>query len=115
MQQAKEKLEKPDWVKITPQEVEKLVLELHKAGNSTAKIGLILRDKHSIPKAKLLGKRITQILKENKLPFKTEKDIFKDKIKSIEKHISQHKHDYTAKRSLTKTLWSVKKLEKVQQ
>ncbi|MEK6850095.1 MAG: 30S ribosomal protein S15 [Nanoarchaeota archaeon] len=102
---------KADWIKTKPAELEKLILELHKEGHPPAKIGLILRDKHGIPKSKLAGKKILQILKENKLQYLTEKKIVQDKIDSLGKHITAHKHDYTAKRSLTKNLWAVKKLK----
>ena len=101
---------KSELVKIKPAELEKKVLDLHSEGHSPAKIGLILRDKHGVPKAKLIGKRVNQILKENKQSPITEKSIVQNKIDSLGKHILQHKHDYTAKRSLTKSLWAVKRL-----
>lgn len=103
--------QKSEITKIKPAEVEKLVVSLSKEGNSPAKIGLILRDKHGVPKSKLVaGKKISQILDENKLSSKTEKKNVQDKIINLESHIGKHKHDYTAKRSLSKSLWSVKKL-----
>jgi len=102
---------KSEWMKMKPAEVEKLIVELHKESSSPAKIGLMLRDKHGIPKAKLIGKRITKILKDNKLLPLTEKKMSEDKITSLNTHIAKHKHDYTAKRSLTKSLWAVKKLK----
>jgi small subunit ribosomal protein S15 len=100
---------KTNWVKTKPEELSKLVLDLHKEGNSPAKIGLILRDKHGIPKSKLAGKKITQILDENKLTYKTDKDVLNTKITELESHIKQHKHDFSAKRSLSKTLWAIKR------
>ncbi len=103
------KLDKPDWLKIKNAELEKIVIDLHNENNSPAKIGLILRDKHGIPKAKLLGKKITKILKNNNLVPLLDKAVFLKKIESLEKHISKNKHDYTAKRSLTKTFWVAKK------
>jgi len=102
---------KSDLVKVKPAELEKLVVELHKSGNHPAKIGLILRDKHGIPKVKLLGKKITKILKDANLSAITEKEIFQKNTESLEKHISKHKHDYTSKRSLAKKLWTIKKLK----
>lgn len=100
---------KTSWVKIKPEEMTKLVLELHKEGHSPAKIGLILRDKHGIPKAKLIGKKITHILSEHKKEYKTDKDVLSAKIVELEEHIKKHKHDYSAKKSLTKTLWAIKR------
>ena len=105
-----EKKEKPEWVKMKPAEVEKIVLDLHKQGNTPARIGLILRDQHGIPKAKLLGKRITEILVDNKISVNPEKEILEKKMKALQVHIAKNKHDYTSKRSLTKKLWIAKKL-----
>ena|SRR3989344_4999152 len=107
MEQAK--TEKPEWVKMKPAEVEKLVLELHKQGNTPAKIGLILRDQHGIPKVKVLGKRLTKILADNKITVNPEKDLLAKKMKNLEVHITKNKHDYPAQRSLTKKLWIAKK------
>ena len=51
-----------EWLKIKPSEVENIVIDLYKKGNTPAKIGLILRDQHGIPKAKLIGKKISKII-----------------------------------------------------
>jgi small subunit ribosomal protein S15 len=109
---AESKTEKPDWVKMKPAELEKLVLELHKSGLSPEKIGLVLRDKHGIPKAKLLGKKMSQILKENKLKTLSEKSLVEKKVERLNRHIAQHKHDPSAQRSLAKKLWVIHKLER---
>ena len=103
---------KPDWIKIKPKELEKIVLDLHKEGETPEKIGLILRDKHGIPKAKLLGKKVTQILKEAKIETKNEKEKVDNRINMLRAHISKNKHDYPAQRSLTKELWALHHLEK---
>ena len=100
---------KPGWMKLKSSEVEKIILEFHRQGFPPAKIGLVLRDKHGIPKAKIFGKRITKILKEKNERVKEEKEIIKQKIENLEKHITKNKKDYPAKRSLTKKLWVVKK------
>ncbi|MBI2632577.1 30S ribosomal protein S15 [Candidatus Pacearchaeota archaeon] len=106
------KTEKPDWLKIKPAELDKIILGLHNEGNSPAKIGLILRDKYGIPKAKLLGKKISTMIKSHNLIPVSEKSIFLKKVEALGKHIAKNKHDHTSKRSLSKTLWKVKKLEK---
>jgi len=109
---AKEKANKPEWVKIKPAELEKIVLDLAKNGETPARIGLILRDQHGIPKAKLLGKKISQIINAAGLKIKSEKELTKGKISILESHSAVHKHDYSAKRSLSKKLWIINKLEK---
>ncbi len=105
-------IKKFDWVKMKPAELEKIVVELYKKGESTAKIGLILRDKYGIPKAKLLGKRITEILINAKIPLRSEKEVIAQKMDSLNKHIAKNKHDQPAKKKLVKELWAIKEFEK---
>jgi len=95
------------WVKMKPAELEKIVVELAKEGNSPAKIGLILRDKYGVPKAKLIGKKISKILKENNLHYQSDEDIVNGKIKKLQNHISKNKHDHSATRALTRRLWDI--------
>lgn len=102
---------KPDWVKIKPAEMDKIVISLFKEGNTPAKIGLILRDKHGIPKAKLLGRRVSKILREEGLVVLDDRLKVKDRITNLERHIKDHRHDYTALRSISKKLWIVKKIK----
>ena len=100
---------KSDLIKIKPAEMEKIVLELSQKSMSPAKIGLILRDNHAIPKARLLGKKISQILKENKIEIKHEIESINNKIVSLNKHIANNKQDQPAKRALTKQLWAIER------
>lgn len=106
--------EKSSWIKVKPAELEKLIVDLHKQGNSPAKIGLILRDKHAIPKARLLGKKITKVLKEAKVQYVSDKDIVNEKIEGIKSHLEKNKYDYTAKKSLSKRMWILYNLNKFQ-
>ena len=85
------KIEKESWIKTKPAELEKIIRELAEQGNSPAKIGTILRDKHGIPKVKLLGKKIEKILKTSNIKYTTEKDIIEKKINSIKTHMEKHK------------------------
>ena len=110
--QAEKESTKSSWIKMKPLELEKIVVELAKTGESLAKIGLILRDKHGVPKAKLFGKRISQILKEKGVNYPDEKSVFEARVKKLNEHIKKNKHDYPASRSLTKNLWVLNKLER---
>ena len=107
--------QKSTWVKIKPAEVEKIILDLHKEGNSPAKIGLILRDKHGIPKAKLLDRKITKVILDAKEVPRTEIVMTKERISALERHAKIHKHDYTAKRSLGKKQWVIHRFSKTLQ
>lgn len=106
--------EKSSWIKTKPAELEKIVIDLAKQGNSPAKIGVILRDKHTIPKAKLLGKKITKILIDNNVSYIKDKDIAAKKIEKLKAHLEKQKSDYCAKKSLAKNLWLLHSLNKYQ-
>jgi small subunit ribosomal protein S15 len=103
-----EKPKKPEWIKMKAAELEKIVVDLYKEGNSTAKIGLILRDKYGVPKAKLLGRKITKILNEAKVALRSEKQVIESGIAKLNAHIAKNKHDQPAKKRLIKQLWAVK-------
>lgn len=107
-----EKTEQLSWVKIKPKELQEIVSDLAKQGNTPAKIGFILRDKYGIPTTRLLGKKVTQILKETKTPYATEKDIIEKRTANLKTHIAKNKHDHPASRSLTKKLWALHNLTK---
>jgi small subunit ribosomal protein S15 len=102
------KKKKPDWVKMKPAELEKIVVELYKQGETPSKIGIMLRDKYGIPKAKLLGKRVVEILKDAKTSLRSEKDAISKKIENLQRHMEKNKHDQPAKKRLVAHLWAVK-------
>ena len=103
-------LTKADMVKMKPAELEKIVVELYKQGESIAKIGLVLRDKYGIPKAKLLGKRIKEILQDAKVTLRPETEVLQKKIDALNKHMEKNKHDQPAKKRLVKNLWAIKRI-----
>ena len=60
------------WSNTDAKEVESLVVKYAKEGMSTSQIGIVLRDKHAVPNARLvLGKRIGAVLAENDLGSST--------------------------------------------
>lgn len=105
----------PSWIKYKPKEIEALILKLHKAGNSSSKIGIILRDSYGIPDVKIVsGKKITEILKENKVSFKLPEDLtnlIKRHI-SLTKHFESNHHDMSAKKGLQFVESKIKRLTK---
>lgn len=88
--------EKADWTKISAKEIEKIILDLARQGTTPEKIGLILRDQHGVPKAKLLGVKIGKILSKNNIDSNSESKNISDKIENLKKHSEKNKHDYTA-------------------
>ncbi len=105
--------EKADWTKIKPTEVEKLIVDLGKQGVPPEKIGLILRDQHGIPKAKLLGLRIKKVLVKHKIYTDSEKVNLEKKIEVLNKHSEKNHHDYTAIRKAVMYSAILRKKEKV--
>ena len=60
--------EAPEWSNTDAKAVKELIIDLGKAGHSSAMIGTILRDQHAIPNVRLvLGKRIASVLAENSI------------------------------------------------
>ena len=91
------------FVKVKPNEVVKIILDLSKNDTSKSKIGLILRDSYGIPSVKLLcGKSISEILKENKLSKEVPEDIsfLVKKYKNLKKHLETNTRDKHNKRGL---------------
>ncbi len=101
-----------EWVKIKPAEVEKIIVGLVNRGMSAEKIGLVLRDQHGIPKVRLFGKRMSQILKENKIDSNVEKENILKNIEVLKKHFEKNKKDQSAKRSLATKLSRLRKFNK---
>jgi len=93
----------PSWCKYQPEEVETLVIKLAKEGNSTSRIGTILRDQHSIPLVKsITGKTVTKILKEAELAPTMPEDLGSliKKAENLSIHYEKNKTDLNNKRSL---------------
>lgn len=93
----------PKWVRYKKAEIEEIVIKLAKEGNSTSKIGLMLRDQFGIPSVKLLtGKTISQIMKNEKIYPKLPEDLFNllKQTVTLRNHMEKNKTDYTSKRGL---------------
>jgi len=107
-----EKPTKPAWVKMKSSDVEDLIIELAKKGNSPAKIGLLLRDLYGVPKTKIFGVKIKKLLKKKGIEYEDEKKAIKKKILKLKTHLENNKHDHAANRALTKQLWVMHGIDK---
>ena len=106
--------EAPEWSNTNSDEVTNLVLDLGKAGHSTAEIGTILRDQHAVPDVRLVtGKRIGVILAENDIGGTYPEDmmnLMRQAARIIE-HLGSGNHkDLHNKRSLEITEAKIRKL-----
>ena len=93
----------PEWVSLSSSEIEQKVVELSKAGNSTAKIGLILRDQYGVPGVKLAtGKSISTILYENGMSTKLPEDLsfLMRRAINLKKHLNENPKDIANRRGL---------------
>ncbi len=109
-----DKKSKVVWTKMKQDEVEKIIVDLGKQGEKPAKIGMILRDKYGVPKTKIYGKKICQILSEKGIKVEDEREAVSRKVEVLKVHIGKNKHDYNSFRALTKKLWVINKLNKAQ-
>ena len=103
----------PTFVRLTPQEVENLIIELARKGENPSKIGLILRDQYGIPSIRqVLGKKLTQVLRDNDLLSEIPEDLMNliRKAIRIRKHLMTHKKDMRAKRALQLTESKINRL-----
>ena len=93
----------PAWSNKDVAGITKVILELRKEGASSSKIGLVLRDSYGVPDIKLAtGKRLGDILKENKVASEIPEDLRDLMIKALglRKHLSENKKDLHNKRQL---------------
>jgi small subunit ribosomal protein S15 len=105
----------PKWFKGSPKEVEDLVIKLAKERYSSAMIGTILRDQYGIPDVKLItGKKISQIMKENKLYPELPEDLLNlfKKAVNLREHLERNKADKHSRRSLSNLESKIRRLIK---
>lgn len=102
MMNTKKQLKKPVWLKYTEQEVKEIILKLaEKDANLTAeKIGLILRDSYGIPKTKIYGFKIGQVLKEAGKYQSPDLKNIETKVAKLNKHLIKNHGDKKTGRSL---------------
>jgi small subunit ribosomal protein S15 len=93
----------PDWIEYSTEEIEELILKLTKEGNSTSKIGVILRDQHGIPDVKTVtGMKITQILEKHDQALEYPEDLMNliRKAVNVRDHLEENPKDLHTRRGL---------------
>ncbi len=109
------RVEMPDWVPMSSEEVLSKVVELAKEGHSQAMIGTILRDQYGVPDVKLVtGKSIGDILKEKDLAPQIPEDLMAlmRKAVRINNHLQTHPKDLGNKRGLQLVESKIRRLMK---
>lgn len=106
---------KPNWLRYSAKEVEKLTIKVAKTGKTPSQIGMVLRDSYGIPDVQLITKKkIVKILEENnlKLPLPEDLAALIQKVIRLMKHIETNKKDMAVKRGIGITESKIRRLEK---
>ena len=109
------RLEKPEWLTMSPQEVEELVASLYRKGYPPSMIGLILRDQYGIPSVRAVtGKKLVQILEERGLAPSVPEDLANliKRATRVRRHLEEHPKDYHSKRGLMLIESKIRRLAK---
>jgi len=96
-------------------DIEEQVVSLANAGHSASKIGLILRDEHGVKDFReVTGKKIQQVLAENKLIGEMPEDMLNLIRRSVVlfNHMQKNKKDYSAKHGYELTVSKIRRLTK---
>ncbi len=106
---------KPTWSSYNAKEIEKIILKLYKEEKTPSQIGIILRDTYGIPDVrKVLDKKITDVLKQNKVEIKIPEDLnalIKKHI-TILNHLEKNKKDKPSTRGLQLTESKILRISK---
>lgn len=105
--------EPPSWVPMEAKEVEDLVVQLFKQGNSQASIGTILRDQYGVPSIKLVtGKKLLTILEENEVAPTYPEDLISliRRAMNLRNHLTENKKDLSGKLGLRRIESKIYKL-----
>ncbi len=93
----------PSWIKLSPTEIEGLIVKYAKDDMSPSQIGTLLRDKHAIPLVKpILKKSITEVLESAGVKSDMPEDLnnIVNKAVGLQKHLKDHLADNRNVRSL---------------
>lgn len=94
---------KSDWVKLTPEQIGKLVVEMNKEGLNASQIGIKLRDEHAISSIKsVTGKNMKGFMEDNGINQEIPEDLeaLVKRALSLQNHLKSNKGDRKNVRSL---------------
>ncbi|MDI6721451.1 MAG: 30S ribosomal protein S15 [Candidatus Aenigmarchaeota archaeon] len=91
---------KHTWLAYEKEEVEKLIIKLAKEGNTSVKIGTILRDQYGIPDVRVFGMKVSEIAGREKKEIPDDMYSLMIKVVNLHKHMASNKGDAKAKHGL---------------
>jgi len=95
--------ENPEWVGLSKEEIEQMVVKLAKEGMSASKIGLVLRDQYAVPSVRLAtGKTMYEILDGNGLMPDIPDDLMAlmKRAINVNNHMSENAKDMASNRNM---------------
>jgi small subunit ribosomal protein S15 len=95
--------ENPEWVTMSKEEIEQMVVKLAKEGMTSAKIGLVLRDNYAVPSVRLAtGKTVYEILTEHEMKPEIPDDLMAlmRRAINVNNHMLENKKDMANNRNL---------------
>jgi small subunit ribosomal protein S15 len=98
---------------MTPEEVQKLVVELRNSGLSSSQIGIVLRDTYGIPDVKSVTKKsLIEVLRDGGVAPELPEDLFNliTKALNLRDHLEENKKDLHNKRALQLTESKIRRL-----
>ena len=101
LKKTEEKYPKPVWVKMTEEELKKIILELSEK-YQPAQVGLVLRDQYGIPTTKIYGKKLSHYLKELGKDHYVEVKNMEKRLEKLKDHTRKNVTDKIAKHKLQK-------------
>lgn len=95
--------ESPEWVTMSKEETEQMVVKLAKEGMTSSKIGLVLRDNYAVPSVRLAtGKTMYEILQEHNMRPEIPDDLMAlmRRAINVNNHMFENKKDMATNRNL---------------
>ena len=112
------KTDNPEWVTLDQKEIEETIVELAKKGESSAEIGIILRDQYGVPSVKLaLGRSISAVLRSNDLSPKIPDELsnLMKRAVNLSEHLMKNPRDTHNQRNLQLIEAKIRRLVKYYQ
>lgn len=112
---SKPMVKKASWVKLKPQEIEEIIIKFAKQGQSSASIGITLRDQYGIPSSRMMTKeKVSTIMKKHDAYPEVPEDIFNliKRAVDLRSHLEKNHKDYISKRGLELTESKIRRIAK---
>lgn len=106
--------ENPSWVTMSASEIESVIVKMAKNGQTSAMIGLVLRDQYGVPSVKLAtGKTVTEIMKDKGVASALPEDLsnLMRRAISLNVHLRNNPGDVSNRRGLNLIEAKIRRLE----